>query len=459
MTLPRLLLLLAAATTLAQAQVRLIAIGKLSGTYQDLSAATAAPLENGVPGNRLGGLGSGLAYAGGTTFLALPDRGPNAQPWNPAVDDTASYIPRFHTLDLRLQPADAGSALPFVLTPFVRDTTLLWSHQPLVYGAAQPSLNQGHHFYFTGRSDAFDPALPSTSARHGRLDPEGIRVSRDGRKVYITDEYGPFVVEVDRESGRRLRTIPLPAKFAVSRLSSHGDDEIVGNAQGRVANKGMEGLAITPDGKALVGVMQSPLIQDGGTSGATTRLVRIDLATGAVKEFAYPLTNLGSATKPKYPTVSEIVAINDHEFLLDERDGKGLGDGSAAAYKRLYRIDLEGAEEVGGLEGAAALASKAVTKTLFLDVVQQLTAAGIRAEDIPAKLEGLCFGPDVMVEGVVKHTLFLANDNDYQAVVTDSLHPAGIENPNQWFVFAFGEAELPGFVPQQFRAHACEARD
>ena len=31
-----------------------------------------------------------------------------------------------------------------------------------------------------------------------------------------------------------------------------------------LTNKGMEGLAITPDGKTLVGAMQSPLIQDGG---------------------------------------------------------------------------------------------------------------------------------------------------------------------------------------------------
>ena len=72
----------------------------MSGTYEDFAVETAAPLENGVPGNRLGGLGSGLAYAGGNTFLALPDRGP----------------------------------LPFTLTPMLIDTTLLSSKSPLVYG-------------------------------------------------------------------------------------------------------------------------------------------------------------------------------------------------------------------------------------------------------------------------------------------------------------------------------------
>src|SRR5579884_4314831 len=76
----------------------LIAIGSISGTYEDFATQTAAPLENGVPGNRLGGMGSGLAYAGGNTFLALPDRGPNAVPYNSDVDNTVSYINRYQTL-------------------------------------------------------------------------------------------------------------------------------------------------------------------------------------------------------------------------------------------------------------------------------------------------------------------------------------------------------------------------
>jgi len=39
----------------------LIAIGTISGHYQDMAVETSGPLESGVPGNRLGGLGSGLA--------------------------------------------------------------------------------------------------------------------------------------------------------------------------------------------------------------------------------------------------------------------------------------------------------------------------------------------------------------------------------------------------------------
>src|SRR5882672_8461972 len=80
--LPLALLLLA---SVALAEPQLIAIGSISGTYEDLAIETAPALENGIPGNRLGGVGSGLAHAGGNIFLALPDRGPNAKPYNSAV--------------------------------------------------------------------------------------------------------------------------------------------------------------------------------------------------------------------------------------------------------------------------------------------------------------------------------------------------------------------------------------
>ena len=87
-----------------------------------------------MPANILGGLGSGLAFAGGDTFLAVPDRGPNAVEYNDAVDNTASYINRFQTLKLNLT-ANPGGALPFTLTPTLTKTTLLYSSAPLTYGS------------------------------------------------------------------------------------------------------------------------------------------------------------------------------------------------------------------------------------------------------------------------------------------------------------------------------------
>jgi hypothetical protein len=95
----------------AQATPTLLAIGTLTGSSAgpnvDLSGLTDT-LENGLPQNILGGMGSGLAWAGGNIFLGLPDRGPNATPYGPnpsPLDNTVSYISRFQTVTMNLTPS------------------------------------------------------------------------------------------------------------------------------------------------------------------------------------------------------------------------------------------------------------------------------------------------------------------------------------------------------------------
>ena len=357
-------------------------------------------------------------------------------------------------------------------------TTLLSSRTPLNYstgvglgyqidgvtplGSGAPILNAiDHTHYFTGRSDNFAPAKSSTNPNNARLDPEGIRVSNNGKTVYISDEYGPYIHEFNRVTGKRVRSITLPANLAITNLSSQSSTEIANNTRGRVTNKGMEGLAITPDGKMLVGAMQANLEQDKKKS---LRLVTVDLKSGLTHEYAYKLTD-GSG-------ISEIIAVNNHQFLVDERDGSGLGDtplltdtASAATVKKLFLIDLAGATDVTNITGPSAdLTTYAVNKTLFLDIVSKLTASGINAYMIPSKIEGVAFGPDVVIGNETKHTVYIANDNDFLATVADpfklptDLTRGKIPNPNQIYVFAFSDSELPGYIPQQFK-HAHEDHD
>ncbi len=441
------------------AQVSLLAVGSLTGSragsFQDLSGLTY-PLENGVRANELGGLGSAITYAGGNVFLALPDRGPNAVPFDSAIDDTVSYINRFHTISVDLKPNTSGTGLPFTLTPTLRETNLLWSFTPLVYGAGSglgvgsgvPPLNNFFLHFFTGRSDGFDPNHNSGYPNDARFDTEGLRVSNDGRRVYISDEYGPYVYEFDRLTGLRLRAFQLPESFSVTNLQPVGNSEISGNTVGRTANKGMEGLAITPDGRTLVGIMQNALIQDASEGGAAKNLLRIvtiDIASGrTTHQYAYLLTT-GSG-------VSEILALNNHEFLVDERDGHGRGDnGSKAKVKQIFKIDLAGAVDISNMDGTEA-ATQAVSKSLFLDVVAALTSAPYSLDPtlVPSKLEGISFGPDVISGRTKIHTFWLANDNDFLETVPDA---AGnqVDNPNQFFVFGFTDSDLGGskFQPQR----------
>jgi hypothetical protein len=489
----------------AYASPDLIATSSIPATYEDLNDQTVPPLENSVPGNRLGGIGSSIAYAGGDTFLLLPDRGPNAVEWASSIDSTVSYINRFHTFNLRLlpvTPSDAGvqdsnttpnpvsgltppsdvNGLPFVLTPTPRATTLLWSPTPLTYGksgvykddsgnsiaSGTPALNANKRkYYFTGRSDGFsyDASKPavypnlSNNPNNARLDPESIKISNNGRSVFISDEYGPYVYEFDRASGARIASFRLPDSFAVipntttnTETGNFGTDTTNSNNSrllGRVANKGAEGLAITPDGRTLAVALQSALIQDGGTgpNGAYTRIVTIDIASGKVKaQYAYPLF----ATKPgKYTTISELLALNDHQFLVDERDGKGFEGGGSAGYKVLNLIDINapGVADVSSntsflTESPAAVALK---KVPFLDIVAVTKAHGLDPSvDLPAKLEGITFGQDVSLNGATKHTLYLSTDNDFLAsFVLDDDQPSHVyDNPSKIFVFDFDQSDL-----------------
>jgi hypothetical protein len=161
-------------------------------------------------------------------------------------------------------------------------------------------------------------------------DPEGLVAMKDGT-FWVSDEYGPFITHFDRH-GRALKRL-TPTDGSLPR-------ELVN----REPNKGMEGLTVTPDGRTLVGIMQAALNAPDNTATkskdiSSLRIVTYDRVTGRTHEYLYLLH---SETGPD-SAVSEIAALNDHEFLVDERDGNV----EPGADKKLFRIDLRGATDVG----------------------------------------------------------------------------------------------------------------
>lgn len=418
-------LLAAAPLAPAAAAPSLIGTGGLNGGL-DRSGLTGV-LENGEPEALLGGFGSAIAYTGqDNRYVVVPDRGPNALPYDPAVDNTTSYVARFHEITLDV----ARGAAPGVGTvaPALLSTTSLSSPTPL---AGTPPTAGAR--YFTGLSSGFD-ATNSPDSR--RLDPEGVRVSNDGRSVFISDEYGPFVYQFDRATGERVRTYAVPEGFTTAAPAPTGATELAANASGRQPNRGMEGLAISPDGGTLYGIMQSPLLQDGalgGAGGATrvgtnVRILAIDVATGATREYVYELDRRQNG-------VSEIVAIDGDELLVDERDGDA---GTAAQYKRINRVSLAGATDVSGIAPLPATGLPAgvvpVSKSTFIDLLDP--AYGLAGPGFPEKIEGLAFGPDLPGGD---HLLVVTADNDFLAGV-----------PNLFYAFAVPRTDLPGFRQQEF---------
>jgi Esterase-like activity of phytase/IPTL-CTERM motif len=386
----------------AQAAISLLGVGSIPATSSDLSGLSGN-LESGLPKNILGAFGSGIAYTGqGVRFIVVPDRGPNANAYNAAIDDTTSYQARFQEIDLVI----SGTTI----TPRVVKTTLLTNQ------AGTP---------LTGLSSGFDATNSSASLR---FDPEGVRVSGDGQSVFISDEYGPFLYQFDRTSGRRLRVFDIPAKFKIANPTAQSATEISGNTSGRVSNRGMEGLAISPDGTTLVGLMQNPLLQDGGRNGVNVRMVVFSIATGAVRELVYQLDNASLG-------VNEITAINSTEFLVVERDGRA---GAAAQVKKIYRINIASSTDVSAiaalpLTGLPA-GTVAATKTLFIDMLSP--TFGLSGATFPEKIEGIAFGP-ILSDGRI--SLIVTNDNDFLTA-----------NPNNFYVFAMNASDIAGFTPQAF---------
>ena len=390
------------ATSGAQGAVSLVGTGSLPANASDLSGLTGA-LENGGSKTLLGAFGSGIAYTGqGNRFIGVPDRGPNAARYNAAVDDTTSFQARFHDIDVAVSGA--------TVTPTLVKTTLLTNE-------AGAPLN--------GLSSGFDATNSSAGTR---FDPEAVRVSRDGQSIFISDEYGPFVYQFDRATGRRIRVFNVPAKFKIATPTAQSATEISGNTSGRVANRGMEGLAITPDGSTLIGIMQNPLIQDGGRNGLNVRMLVIDVATGTTRELVYQLDNRSYGA-------NEIVAVSSTEFLLIERDGSA---GTAAVQKKVYRINIAAATDVSAIAvlplTGLPVGTVAATKSVFIDLLSP--SFNLSGATFPEKIEGLALGAQ-LPDG--RLTLVVTNDNDFL--------PA---NPNNFYVFAFNLADLPTFQAQQF---------
>jgi hypothetical protein len=378
--------------------ITLVGKGVVSGAALDTSGLTgnicqASAPANCVPKSIFGGFGSDLTYTGhDNVFIAAPDRGPFD-----GLTDTP-YLDRFYFLHIT---TDVGAAFPNIRTVLL-DTRFLKDHG-------------GENF--VGAAGSFDT----------RLDPEGIRVSPHGT-FYVSDEYGPYLFEFNRE-GHLIRRIEVPAKFFIANPSADPNAELLGNSAGRQGNRGMEGLAISPDGSTLFGIMQNALIQDHGLNPGTTdrlglnnRILKIDLATGETHEYVYILDAINRGQG-----VCEILAINDHEFLVVERDNRSnlQTPPQAPTRKTIYKIDLNGATDVSGIASLPAGALPAgvtpVSKQLFINL---LDADLNLAATIPEKIEGLAWGPD-LPDG--RHLLYVISDNDLNPSLATQIYAFAIE--------------------------------
>lgn len=348
----------------------------------------------------LGGFSS-MEYIGGDQYLVLPDRGPGGS--------DSVYQCRFHTIEIKVDPTS-----PPKVSGQLLGTIFLTSSggQPLVGDPSKFSTRAG------------DESL--------RFDPEAIRLLGKDSLV-ISDEYGPHVYHFTRD-GKKIGEFAVPESYKVDFPSADVALEIAKNTKGRQANAGFEGLAVTPSGNKIVAILQKPLIQDSEVlvgdgakrDGVNCRMVVFSPDGQPVNEFVYTLEKSGLG-------VSEILGVDEHQFLVMERDSKS---GPDANNKQIFLIDTRNATDVSKVESLptgpvgrsqGGNSIRSVSKKLVLDLLTP--ESGIARETIEKKQECLTFGP-TLADG--RRTLILGIDNDFQ-----------VSAPSVFYVYAISPVRLP----------------
>lgn len=373
----------------------------------------------------------------GGNLYALPDRG--------FGDGAEDYHPRVQVLALSITPAPTvGSGLPQNQIVMSNSATLVFTYT-----------NAGSTNFFTGfnANDASNGVFPQSaggSKGQGRrsLDAEGIVRTRDGG-YWISDEYGPMILRFD-SNGLLQASLPIPTSLQPQRSGTNiFEAASTVNTSGRRPNRGMEGLSITPDGRRLFAMLQSPNIQDGGANNLSqnTRLLVYDIEAGSpnqnqvIGHYVYQLTLLGSTATNRHTPVSAIFALNDRQFLVLERDGIGLG-GTAGApiYKQIVLADLAGATSLIGTGydlplgapgqtnlplGLTVAGVTPIARHDFVSIIDtnQLARFGLNADatrdtnSISEKWEALTLVPLNDPAAPDDFLLLAGNDNDFKASV------------------------------------------
>lgn len=266
---------------------------------------------------------------------------------------------------------------------------------------------------FTNASgQAYNGIAPNPSSALGRsFDPEGLVINPRNGNFLVSDEYGPSLYEFNR-SGQLVRTFSTPSNLiprnAGTGVANYASD--TGNTAGKRTNRGFEGLAVSPNGQFAFAMLQSATLDEGGGNGVYNRIVKFDLNTGAVAgQYAYKMEGSSQGRG-----ISALVAINDHEFDVLERNNRGLGvpeANLASPNKKVYRINIQGATDVSEIDldaPGASFTEVSKTATPVVDLAADTLAE--LGNVSPEKWEGWTIGPK-LADGT--YMLLAGTDNDY----------------------------------------------
>jgi hypothetical protein len=157
------------------------------------------------------------------------------------------------------------------------------------------------------------------------------------------------------------------------------------------SSRGFEGMASNPGGDRLYTLLEGTVL---GDPARTLRINAFDVDTESFtgQQWRYQLEAAGTA-------IGDMTAINDHEFLVIERNG-ATATGGGTPFKKIFRIDLNDVDAAGN-----------VRKTEVVDLMNLADPHDLDGDGNTA----FTF-PFVTIEAVLildAHTLPVTNDNNY----------------------------------------------
>ena len=315
-------------------------------------------------------------------FYGLTDRGPNAD----GGEDVKIFLLPHFTPSIGHFEIQANGKIKKL-----RDIPLRDAHGKPLTGLPNPA------GYGTSKETVVDANHQLLQRDKTGIDSEGLAVMRDGT-FWVSDEYGPHIVHFDRNGIELERMSPRGVHTTGRRLPA-----VLGHLR---PNRGMEGITTTPSNRVLVGIMQSALYnpsKQAVVNKSVTRILMFDLATGKTKQYLYQQG--GDFWKN-----SEIRAIDEHRFLVDEHNGKDV--------KHVYLIDLNGATDVSD-PADSATGLKVNGKAIEENSWEELAAAGIKpvrktlVSDVKKDVDFQSSKFEGMWVADGGKTLWIINDDDF----------------------------------------------
>ena len=399
-------------------------------------------------------------------FEFLPDRGYNSG------SIFSNYAARLNSFDFTFTPYTGTTPTALqnqIQTTFVGSTRFTYDHDgnPATAGKYTSGM------LASGVGSLFGLPIPTVSGNttqsdgtvNGRLtmDAEGLVLdSRAGRagSGWVSDEYGPYIYHFNA-SKQIDGLLHLPE--ALVPHSPTGTTNFLADppTNGRRINQGMEGLAQSPTGNRLFGLLQSATIQDSGPGNqgrSNTRLLVYDVSQSdapidPVAQYVIQLPRIddngGTAAVNRTGAQSSILALNDHQLLILSRDGNGRGASGSPVFKSILLAELNGATNIDGLfdaEGNAVAPGGVLSPTVTpiswvealnmlgkLDLsISELAQFGLNLNTAPGDLntlsekwEGLSLVSAQDPSAPRDYFLFIGNDNDFLSATGKYMDASG----------------------------------